>query len=663
MSESVRRDLSRIRRAASWVELRLRLSRAVAAFGLSATAALVVAAAALAAHKVFPAQFPEARLRLAFGAAAVGLVVSVMASLLRKLPPLAGTQLLDLHHGLADRLTNAVQFAEVPDERRTKLMDAAVEDACAHAKELRPSGAAPIRVTGDLGVALLAAAGLVGVAVLEIRTPKPPPEVPKPKTIDAISLPQDDLDLFKDAAKDLQRDNQSPEMKAALERFNQLIDDLAHQRLDRTEAFRKMEALERELLKGAEMEKKDLEDAMKKLADELKKSDLSQKVGESIEKKDLKQAQKELKALADQLRGKNGKKPDKAQLEKLKAALEKAAKDRKQNLANLNEKRAELREELLKKKKKPDPKNPDAGAKEDEEEKLLKKKERELERLDREAERQERIQRALEKLDRELGKAAADLFKELGLSAEDLESAAEDLNRLDREQMSDKEKEELRQRLQELKELLRQQGQAGKDRLKRMMKFGKKARGGSGGQPGQPGQKGDQDGGDEDGDGKDGDGKDGKDGKNGQGKDGQKWVMGPGGKKILVPGGSGDGGDMPGGGQSPGQGGDKPGGDGNGPPSGQKQAGSGHDPNLKGDRTDPKMGTQDVQAQGADTGQGPSPSQVILAAAERGFKGSPYKKVFTDYRTVAEQQINKDKIPDGYRFYVQRYFQLIRPRE
>jgi hypothetical protein len=75
------------------------------------------------------------------------------------------------------------------------------------------------------------------------------------------------------------------------------------------------------------------------------------------------------------------------------------------------------------------------------------------------------------------------------------------------------------------------------------------------------------------------------------------------------------------------------------------------------------MGTQDVQAQAVDTQEGPSNSEVILSAAERGFKGKPYKKVYTDYRTVAEQQINKDKIPDGYRFYVHRYFQLIRPRE
>lgn len=70
-----------------------------------------------------------------------------------------------------------------------------------------------------------------------------------------------------------------------------------------------------------------------------------------------------------------------------------------------------------------------------------------------------------------------------------------------------------------------------------------------------------------------------------------------------------------------------------------------------------------MQQQGLDTQQGGSRSEVILSAAERGFKGSGYKKVFKEYHTTAEQQINKDTVPDGYRSYVHRYFQLIRPRE
>ena len=70
-----------------------------------------------------------------------------------------------------------------------------------------------------------------------------------------------------------------------------------------------------------------------------------------------------------------------------------------------------------------------------------------------------------------------------------------------------------------------------------------------------------------------------------------------------------------------------------------------------------------MTAAGVDTGQGPSTSQVIYGAADRGFTGRGYKKVFTDYQTVAEEVLNSDEIPAGYEFYVRRYFQLIRPRD
>ncbi len=73
--------------------------------------------------------------------------------------------------------------------------------------------------------------------------------------------------------------------------------------------------------------------------------------------------------------------------------------------------------------------------------------------------------------------------------------------------------------------------------------------------------------------------------------------------------------------------------------------------------------TVDVRAEGLDDKGGPTNAEVILGAADRGFAGKPYKTVFKQYRTVAEEQIDKEKIPDGMRFYVRRYFQLIRPRE
>jgi hypothetical protein len=70
-----------------------------------------------------------------------------------------------------------------------------------------------------------------------------------------------------------------------------------------------------------------------------------------------------------------------------------------------------------------------------------------------------------------------------------------------------------------------------------------------------------------------------------------------------------------------------------------------------------------VSAAGIDTGEGTAAAEVIYGAAERGFRSKGYKDVFTEYETVAEQVFEKDDIPPGYRFYVRRYFQLIRPRE
>lgn len=645
MSDSRRKHLDLIRRAAFAVELRLRFRRALHVLPSALTLALAIAAGTLAVRKVFPEHLEERRAQHLLIGAGILVLAAVVAAMLRRLPPRAGTMALDRHHGLHDRLTNALAFDALPPEQRTPLMEAAIDDACEHAAGLRPRRAAPIPFPRDLAAPAAVGLGVLAVALLEVRVPRQ--AAPVAQTIDALTMSPDDIELFKDAAKALDRQDQSPEMKAAIQRFNQLIEDIANKRLERTEAFRRMEAIERELLKGAEADLKALEEALRETGADLKKSGLSKSAGESLEKKDLEKAKQDLKELAKKLRDKK-QKFDKAELERLRKALAEAASRRKEALAALNEKRAELREQLLKKKQKPGAE----GEQKAEEERLLKKKERELERLDREIEQRERTGRQLDRLDRELAKAAEDLLKDLGLSADDLEQAAEDINRMQQEEMSAQEKEELRQRLEELRELLRQQGQGGKQRMARMLRFGKRARGGQG-QSGQDQQGQGQNGQGQDGQGNEGEGQDGQGQQGqGQGQQGQMWVLGPGGKKILLPGGQGMDGQSSG--KNNGGGGNQPGGDG---------AGSGRGSEVAGKRTDPKMGTYDVQTQGLDTQEGPSNSEVILSAAERGFKGTGYKKVFTDYHTVAEQQINKDQIPDGYRFYVNRYFQLIRPRE
>jgi hypothetical protein len=631
----------------------MRIGRGLVVLPTALTAALVIAAITLAVRKVAPDALSNRHAWQILAGAAALTVGAVIVAMARRLPPRAGTVALDKHHALNGRLTNAVAFA-AQGGPRSPLMDVAIDDACEHAGKLDPRRAAPIALPRDLLGSVAAAAGVAAVALLHVP-PKAAPPPPQAKQIDAVGLSPDDVELFREAAKDLAKKDQNPEVKAAVEKFNQLVEDIANRRLDRMEAFRRMEQIERELFNGQEADAKAFDEALKQTSEELKKADLAKPLGDSLEKKDFQKAKKDLKDLAQQL--KSGKKPDKAALDRLKKALERAAAKKKEALAALNEKRNELREQLLQKKaqKKDDP---DAGAPREEEERLLRKKERELERLDREAERQASAQRKLDRLDRELAKAAEDLLRDLNLSAEDLEQAAEDINRMQNEEMSDKEKEELRQRLEELREMLRQQGQGGKQRMARMLKFGKRARGGGKGQQGQgqKGQQGEQQEGDDGDEGQDGQGKD------GQGKDGQGMMPGGGGQKVLVlqkaPGGGQGAGESPGGGagQQPGQGPDGPGSPGKG-------IGTSHDGNLTGGRTDLKGETHDVEEHGADTKQGPSNSQVILTAAERGFKGSGYKKVFTDYRTQAEKEINKDTVPDGYRFYVHRYFQLIRPRE
>lgn len=558
------RRLVRIRRAAFFAELRMRISRVLVALPPALCASLSAAAATLVVRKVAPDMLSEGRARQLLIGSAVFTALVIAGALLRRLPPQAGTLSLDRSHDLHDRLTNALTFDALPKNKRTALMEVAIDDACEHADKLRSSKASPIRIPKDWIAAILMAAGVIGLSFLEIRIPRK--EEPKAATIDALVMSPDDLELFRDAVKDLAKEDQNPETKAAIDKFNQLIEDIANKRLDRTEAFRRMEELERDLLKGAEMDKKALDEALDQTGQELSKSDLAKKAGESLKKKDLEQAKKDMEELAQKLRDKK-KKPSKEELERLKQALDRASKQRKEALAAVNEKRAELREELLKKKREQN-ENKDAGTEKEksEEEKLLKKKERELERLDREAEQKERVGRQLDRLDRELAKAAEDLLRDLGMSADDLQQAAEDLNRMQQEQMTDKEKEELRQRLQELRELLRQQGQAGKQQLARLLKFGKRARGGSGqqgqgqqqqqGQQGQEGQEG------EEGEGQEGQGQ----GQQGQGQQGQgqQWVLGPGGKKILMQqSGAGEQGGGEGQGNQPG-GGDKPGGEGSG---------------------------------------------------------------------------------------------------
>ncbi len=500
----------------------------------------------------------------------------------------------------------------------------------------------------DLAAAVGLACGVFLIAALRARVDRP---LSQTHTIDPAVLSADDIDLFREVGKKLAETEKSPEVRAALEAYNQLVEDLAQKRLDRTEAFRRMQEIESRLMEGRALDAKELEEQLKQRAAALKKSELSKPAAEALEKMDFEKAERELRELAKKLR----EKPDalaKAQLDKLREAMKKAAEGQKERLAALEQRREELREQLLQQKQKGD-----AGV-DEQQQSLLHNKQRELERLEREHETQERAGRQLDRLDRDLAQAAEDIMRQLGLTANDLDQGAEDINRMAQEKMTDQEREELRQRLEDLREQLRQQGQGGAQRLARLRRFVRQARGegqGGGGQKqscpaGDPNCKQDE-----------GEGNEGE-GQQGQGqKQGETWTIGPGGQRILqMSRGQGQGQGQGQGSPGEGQKGDQHGGEGD---KGHSW-GQGHNPNVMGrEGTDPKMGTLDVQAAGIDTGQGASRSEVILGAAEKGFRGGGYKKVYSEYRTSAEEQIHQDKIPPGTNDHIRRYFDLIRPRE
>lgn len=621
-NQSVPHDgLVRLERAARSAGRRLRLRRALTAGAGWLPLPLGYVALVLGAVKALPLSTLQARPWLwgALVPAAFVIFAAARAAWSRR-APFEGALALDRHHGLDDRVANALAFSRLPAAQQTPLMQAAIADAAEHAGKLQPGRAARIAIPRELGLSALLVLGLCGLSLLEVRILR---EVPPPVVkVQPMLLSVDDVELFREIGQELAKSADDPQLSAAARRFNQLVEDIAAHRMDRREVFEKLGSLERELAEASDLDREALDDGLKELARELEKSGLTKPAAQALSEKRLADAEQALRELAERLKNKQ-KPPSKAELDKLRSALQKAGAASSERLAGVEQRRKELEEEqqsLLKKKQQGD-NSPKTDQK-------LAENKRKLERLGRDKERGERGKQKLSELDKQLQEAARQLMQDAQAAGQSLESAAEDVNRMQKQQQTDEQKKEMLKRLQELREVLRQQGKGGKQQMDRMQKFGERARGG-GKKPGQNGKPG-----------------------NGSQPGELRLSRGQGdGPSVDVP--------MPGSSPAAGKEGDSdaPGG------SVGKGAGRGHDENLVGDPTKLDGKTQDVTAAGVDSGQGAASAEVIYGAAERGFVGKGYQQVFTDYQTVAEQVMTQDEIPPGYRFYVRRYFQLIRPRD
>jgi hypothetical protein len=614
--------LARLKRAARRAGRRERFGAALNAGARFLPAVLALVGIALAIEKLRPSPVAE---RALLGVGVLGLAVVLAAALraaVRRRPPLAGAIELDRHHGLGGRVANALAFSALDPAERTPLMELAMADAAQNSKTLDPRRAVPLHFPRETGLVALLAVGLAVLALFEVRTlrilPPPPPAPP-------MLMSADDVELFRDVGEELLKASRDPAQKIAVARYNQLVEDIAEHRVDRHEVFRRLAEIERDLGRDLEADQQALDEGLEGIARELAGSPLARKAAEALADKRLADAEKALRELAEKLKAQKSK-PSAAELERLRKALERASQESQGRLSAIEQRRRELqaeRESLLKKKRE----QPDAGAATDQK---LAENQRKLEHLDRQKQQAERSASQMSELDRELAKAAEDLRKELGDAARDLEKGAENVNRMARQKLDEEQKRELLRRLRELREVLRQESQGGDGRKARLERFGDKARGNRASSG-----KGD-----------------GKQGKGGQGK--PELRLGRGGTEI----------ELPGQGPSPAAGTQAKSGEQSGDSS---QPGSGvgnsRGPELAGKQTKLPGAAQDVSAAGIDSGEGTASAEVIYGAAERGFRGSGYKDIFTEYETVAERVLEKDEIPSGYRFYVRRYFQLIRPRE
>jgi hypothetical protein len=73
----------------------------------------------------------------------------------------------------------------------------------------------------------------------------------------------------------------------------------------------------------------------------------------------------------------------------------------------------------------------------------------------------------------------------------------------------------------------------------------------------------------------------------------------------------------------------------------------------------------EVKIGGVDNGEGPKEptADVIKDAAHSGFATTSYQDIHTQYTRYAEEAMDRDKVPPGYRHYIHLYFDYIGPRQ
>lgn len=579
---------------------------------------------------------------------------------------------IDEVNDLNARLTTAWCFLQEPEEERTDFMNASIDDAREHIHKIRLSEAAPFAAPRDLlplGLVILAVVGLVLV--------KPPtihgtllPEEPLPPAESVIG--DTELKIIKDKWEDTKeelQESEDPEAQAIVHEMDDLFGKLENREINKEEFIHQVDKLNKEHFDDKEEEWRTLVDEIKDVEAELADNKHTKDIAEALKEGDLDKAAKALENLAKKLE--NGEIKDR-DVEKLAKKLEDLAKkfdkENKALQAALEKKKKEL--ERLKKQLA------------DKAEKLSKEQKKRLSRLERELAKLTKKKKSfdqsgrgktLKKLSRSTKQAADELrkTKKRGKGAtrnkeqraqarkgfgKATKSAANELRDVNKQAKTGRAKDSAQRQLNNLKETARRNNQNNNpSRDQRLQNFDQRAQGldPQNAQNGQP-QNGQPQNGQPQQGGKQGPQKGGKQGKSQGGKT-QQSAQGASGK----PGGS----SAESQGKSGKQGQNQKGGKANKDEGGPGQ-GSGKGNEVLGKETHlANKGFKNAKVDSKRGSDGPSQSEIIEAAATGGFGGPGYKEAYDEYEAVAEEVLETEKVPPGYRYYVRKYFDLIRPRD
>ncbi|HEY5937851.1 MAG TPA: hypothetical protein VIU61_24550 [Kofleriaceae bacterium] len=460
--------------------------------------------------------------------------------------------------------------------------------------------------------------------------------------------------------KDVAKRDGIEDLEKFAAKIEALLKDAEEGKITKEQLLEELQKAEDAMNAGQEPNEAEVKKAMEELGKELQKKEVTKELGKALEKNDLEKAKEEFEKLAQKL--------DPKELEKAKQDLEKKLQDKtlsEQEKAELQKKLDELKKQkpLDEKQKQDLQKQMEQASKQMEKqqkaeqqkaEQQKQKLEQEIKRLQKkkdeakneqeklDAERQlQKKKDELQKLDKDQEKKDQSQQREaLKRLQRDMEKAAEQLQKPQDKQESDQEKEEReKQASQKMKDAARETGRVDKDQKKQaqqkkmssqmddLREAMQRAK--------QKGKKGQQDP-----FGKNGKNKDFAQRARGQKGQGQVWKPGQGGKGQQ------------GAGQQPGGQGQQPGGD---------TWGVGHDPNLTGDQTAKSGNTKEEDLSGVHGSKGSSRRETILAAAQKGFASTSYKKVYADYEKIVEEVMRNEKLPSSYKYYVKRYFAKIHP--